>query len=221
MPPTHKPGVGGDVQSLPLGSKIVTGLQGRPVSGIAPSKGQTLVWNGQQWAPGYTASHFLNGPPANPYDGQVWIATQVGGPTGITWQFRYKSDSLSTYKWEFIGGAPLNITTSAAPTWNPGNWTAWPGLSYTTERVGDWVAWGSYSGTGNAGAATSVYATVDAATVVGGGTDLAASANFDVVAPQFTQTLAVFSSIDLLYYVSAAPATIRGASFSVLPKRIN
>lgn len=46
-----KPQNTGDVQGLPLGSQIVTALQGRPVSSVAPTKNQALVWNGTAWAP--------------------------------------------------------------------------------------------------------------------------------------------------------------------------
>jgi hypothetical protein len=61
------------------------------------------------------------GPPANPSDGDIWIATDVlpgisGGSAGAsgntfgpcTWMFQYDADySLSANKWQFIGGPPL------------------------------------------------------------------------------------------------------------------
>jgi hypothetical protein len=36
----------------PLESPTVKGLQGRNVSAVAPTSGQTLVWSGSEWAPG-------------------------------------------------------------------------------------------------------------------------------------------------------------------------
>jgi hypothetical protein len=45
--------VQGDVQALPLGSQVVTALQGRPVSRTPPSPSQALVWSGStnSWVP--------------------------------------------------------------------------------------------------------------------------------------------------------------------------
>ena len=47
-----KPQVQGDVQGLPLGSQVVTAIQGRPVSTSTPQIGDKLVWNGTTWVPG-------------------------------------------------------------------------------------------------------------------------------------------------------------------------
>ena len=42
----------GDVQALPLGSQLVTAIQGRPVSTETPPSGAALVWKGSAWVPG-------------------------------------------------------------------------------------------------------------------------------------------------------------------------
>lgn len=50
------PRVQGDVQDLPLASRIVTALQGRFLSPKAPTTGEAIVWDGRQWAPGSVTS---------------------------------------------------------------------------------------------------------------------------------------------------------------------
>lgn len=59
-----------------------------------------------QGLPKITASAMSGGPPASPNNGDIWIATAVD-TNGTAWQFRFNSGSSSTYKWQFIGGAPL------------------------------------------------------------------------------------------------------------------
>lgn len=41
-----------------------------------------------------------------PSDGQV-VVIPLDETNGISWAFRYNSESSSSYKWEFIGGPPL------------------------------------------------------------------------------------------------------------------
>ena len=47
---TQLPGASGDLSGT-LTAATVTGIQSRPVASTAPLSGQTLVWNGSQWAP--------------------------------------------------------------------------------------------------------------------------------------------------------------------------
>ena len=42
----------GDVTELPGSIKRVTGISGRPVKHVGPATGDSLAWNGKQWAPG-------------------------------------------------------------------------------------------------------------------------------------------------------------------------
>jgi hypothetical protein len=51
---------GGDLAGSSYPNPTVSGIRGRPVSGSAPSSGQSLVWNGSAWAPG-TVSGFTAG----------------------------------------------------------------------------------------------------------------------------------------------------------------
>lgn len=55
--------------------------------------------------------------PGAPYDGQeVYLVANAA--TRVLWHLRYNSALVSTYKWEFVGGPPLNVasTGSAAAT---------------------------------------------------------------------------------------------------------
>jgi hypothetical protein len=61
------------------------------------------------------------GPPAEPRDGDIWIATGVDA-NGTRWQFQYNAQSLSAYKWEFIGGLPMFLR-QAADTTNTGGFS--------------------------------------------------------------------------------------------------
>jgi hypothetical protein len=56
--------------------------------------------------PKFTISPFAGGPPGSPSDGDFWIATEVD-TLGVRWMFQFNASSLSSYKWEFIGGAPV------------------------------------------------------------------------------------------------------------------
>jgi hypothetical protein len=59
----------GDVQSLPLGSQLVTAIQGRPVSDTAPANNDALIWwtGVNKWVPipslnmGYSGTQTLAG----------------------------------------------------------------------------------------------------------------------------------------------------------------
>ncbi len=48
--------------------------------------------------------------PPNPHDGMVidYLASDAGG---VVWRFRYRAASGSSYKWEFVGGSPLQQRT--------------------------------------------------------------------------------------------------------------
>jgi hypothetical protein len=60
----------------------------------------------------YRLIHFSQAPitwsslPASPVDGQV-IDYLADATNGVVWRLRYRAASSSSYKWEFIGGAPL------------------------------------------------------------------------------------------------------------------
>lgn len=55
--------------------------------------------------------------PASPSDGDIYTYN-ASTVVGAKWQFQYRAGSSSSYKWEFIGGAPLvaAITTQRSTT---------------------------------------------------------------------------------------------------------
>lgn len=87
-----------------------------------------------------------NGPPANPSQGDIWIASAVTG-NEETWVFWYNTLSASAHKWQYIGGVPLYetvITYQAAGS--VGAWIdlATQGPDYTLARAGEYlVSWGA------------------------------------------------------------------------------
>lgn len=54
----------------------------------------------------YLQNNLVTALPSSPIDGQE-IRYVVDSTNGIIWNFKYRSASASTYKWEFIGGSPL------------------------------------------------------------------------------------------------------------------
>lgn len=79
------------------------------------------------------------GPPANPSDGDIWIATGVDS-NGTRWAFQYNQGSGSSYKWEFIGGPPAVSEVAAAENTNSTSYAALStaGPSFTLLRAGDY-----------------------------------------------------------------------------------
>lgn len=74
--------------------------------------------------PKMTTGPLSAGPPANPQDGDIWIATSVGA-NGERWQFQYDASwVIDAYKWKFIGGSDVhyangsNVTVTAQSAWN-------------------------------------------------------------------------------------------------------
>lgn len=99
--------------------------------------------------PRITSGAFSAGPPKNPQNGDIWIATGVD-TNGTVWQFRYNAGSSSAYKWEFIGGAPvqfpladpnnaLNANTNTGLTNGLGyTWYYVPGSTLSLPRTGEY-----------------------------------------------------------------------------------
>lgn len=93
--------------------------------------------------------------PSPAYDGQE-VYLLVDATNGIVWHMRYRAASTSAYKWEFVGGAPLEPPQTASL--NP--LTAYatvPGLTVTLPRSGDYkISFGSAAYASNAGATINI-----------------------------------------------------------------
>lgn len=92
-----------------------------------------------------TTSLLSAGPPASPADGDIWIATAVDA-NGTRWHFQYNAGSASAYKWEFIGGAPLEAEIQTGENTNASAFTdlATSGPNLVIPRDGDYMfSWGA------------------------------------------------------------------------------
>ena len=69
--------------------------------------------------------------PSSPVDGDEIVYT-ANGTLGIRWHFKYRSASASSYKWEFVGGAPLRSETDYA-TW--GSWTVYNSTTHVATSI--------------------------------------------------------------------------------------
>jgi hypothetical protein len=79
--------------------------------------------------------------PTAPYDGQEAILVDsITNPT-YQWRFRYNASSTSAYKWEFVGGFPLQTGPMGSFSFNQNN--AWVGMTggpvLTVPRAGDYL----------------------------------------------------------------------------------
>jgi len=86
--------------------------------------------------------------PGSPADGQVFILVDSTTSPTYWWQFRYNANSSSTYKWEFIGGAPIyaNIDTQESVTNTSYADPTTPGPSITVPRAGSYeIAHGAHA----------------------------------------------------------------------------
>jgi hypothetical protein len=87
--------------------------------------------------------------PSTPADGQE-VYYGADATNGRIWHLRYRAASASSYKWEFIGGSPLDTFTSASATKGAG--TTFAALSdslptLTIPRAGEYlVRWASNGG---------------------------------------------------------------------------
>jgi hypothetical protein len=86
-----------------------------------------------------TAGAMASGPPGSPSTGDIWIATAVDA-AGMAWMFRYDS-SQTTYKWVFVGGAPVVASVDAEQNTTSATYTALAtaGPSITLARGGDYL----------------------------------------------------------------------------------
>lgn len=105
-----------------------------------------------------TVSDFASGPPASPSSGDIWVATNADSlADGIRWQFQYNAGSSSAYKWEFIGGPPVQVFSPTGNGWASGGNYNDVGAYYTTIRSGDWSIFTHLSSDNTTGVATHFY----------------------------------------------------------------
>lgn len=89
----------------PLESPTVKGLQGRNVSAVAPTSGQSLVWSGSEWAPGSGGGGFITSvlPPL----------TVVSGVLSIPQADATTDGYLSAADWVTFNNKISNVTATS------------------------------------------------------------------------------------------------------------
>jgi hypothetical protein len=127
-------GKGGNAQADFIDNLLKTTFVSAPV-GVVTS--EVLVYNGTSWdrssVTKLTANNnikfdgYSTSLPGSPYDGQVYTLVDSTTTPTYQWTFRYNAGSSSSFKWEFVGGAPAyaavetaQTTASAAPV-RPGD----------------------------------------------------------------------------------------------------
>lgn len=172
--------------------------------------------------PKITTQSLSLGPPPNPADGDIWVARDVDG-NGTRWMFQYNAGSSSAYKWEFVGGSPINLTANGLGGYTLNTWTAF--VSYTAARSGEYLASGGWAGTNSGGGA----ATQRLGVGVGGaaparyaGAGIAnANYDFNISVMPWNYTVTTGNALSLMYWVNASPSGFEGAGMFVQPRRIS
>jgi hypothetical protein len=185
----------------------------------------------QAFGPKFTASAISGGPPASPADGDIWYATAVD-VNGACWTFRYNAGSASAFKWEFIGGPPINYAklssgsidtiTSIQPTFanlpttgtaaqlvvpRAGDYFSDLGMRADGFGAGDWTALGIKLGAGTT--------SLDQGITVRGGSYINAFNRFKL--PGLTTSEVLLLQAE----TSTSGGRIFEISFSLLPVRIS
>jgi hypothetical protein len=78
--------------------------------------------------------------PTVTYDGMEAILVDSVTNPSYQWRFRYNAQSTSAYKWEFVGGTPVQVvdnTTQSPPS--ASTWSIWGAPSFNVPRAGEYL----------------------------------------------------------------------------------
>lgn len=184
-----------------------------------------------------TTSTLAGGPPASPSDGDIWVATAVDA-NGVRWMFQYNAGSASSFKWEFIGGAPIArndgantfVYSSGAGTFQDPGPTMTGIAKFTLVRPGNYNAKGGINGRDNASGGShdlDVIVAKNGATQVGTAGEFSSVAAVDSRGHMTTGvgnvTLAANDTIGLAVQCGIAAATITFTQgwYEIVPTRIS
>jgi hypothetical protein len=77
--------------------------------------------------------------PGSPYDGQeVYLQTAAMAAVGVAWHLRYRAAAVGSYKWEFLGGAPMATSRDTTFTTGSTTYTAVGSLDIAIPRSGEY-----------------------------------------------------------------------------------
>jgi hypothetical protein len=127
------------------------GAYATPPTATAYTDGDIVIYNGVAWMcvrptvnppatwPSQSVTTYGTNLPTSPVDGQRFVLVDSVTNPVFQWEFRYNASSTSTYKWEFVGGAPL----SAEDPTGQGSITSTSYVStgdqITVSRAGDYI----------------------------------------------------------------------------------
>lgn len=166
--------------------------------------------------------------PASPIDGQE-VYYLADATNGVVWHLRYRAASASAYKWEFVGGAPMQTIVSAGEG-NGATLNTWMDLAtvgpiVTVPRAGEYLA--------QFGAQLSVPAAVSTAstgiavgatspTVYNSVSSLGGNAGYSIANhwPQFI-TLAANDAVRMRYQANANQYVWTTRVLTLTPRRVS
>lgn len=125
--------------ALPLPDPLITNFDG------ARRNDEKLAEYIQSGLPGFIAAG--GSLPTTPNDGDI-VYYVADDTNGIVWAFRYRSASGSSYKWEFIGGPPLEaeVATEESTTSTSYAALATAGPAVALPLAGDYFVSHGYTG---------------------------------------------------------------------------
>ena len=171
-------------------------------------------------------SYYSATPPASPRDGDEWVFP-ADAAAGVNWRFRYNAGSGSIYKWEFIGGPPLDASRLAADSMSvTPTYTNLPnGPTLTVPRTGDYIVEFVLNMTG--APATPHITTVVVSPVTGIASNAAGPASTSVtVSFTFALFAAVGLTVGTILQLQAGSGQANGWSMSnraikITPRRVS
>lgn len=164
--------------------------------------------------------------PGSPVDGQIAVLTDSTTAPTYTWRFRYLAAG-GTYKWQFVGGAPLvaEVATAQA-TGSLGSYVALAtaGPSITVPRAGVWIVTHGFQGLG-AASATAAWMSFDigaSSAVDTNGTASQQGSAIPMAAMRQQQLTIVAASTALVskYKSTGANSTFGPRHLSILPVQV-
>lgn len=171
-------------------------------------------------------AYYSSTPPASPVAGSIWDYPVF---SGLVWRFRYNPSAPTSFKWEFIGGAPNFViidTQETTTSTTPADLTT-VGPSRTIFRAGDYyLDWGCQVTMGGAGTAKLQLTKTPGGTLVPN-TDMqqyiAVTNEWDefVRYGYYFQNLAVNDVIKMQYSVSGGTGVFKQRHLGMIPIRVS
>lgn len=167
--------------------------------------------------------------PGSPYDGQEYILVDSTTAPTYQWRFRYNASNSTSYKWEFIGGAPVTsrVNTGQSTASTTATDLATVGPSFTAPRAGVYLLQVEARGTPDtAGGYASLHYKIGSAAAADFQPGSVGNFNSGSVEAWIKtgETITVPNASDVVKIqysrVFGANATFAGRSMSIIPIRV-